>query len=61
MVVLNISFKVVLYMRKAGENFDYSYPVKRVIGISSSKKSNVKSNVGTSGMGTDGVRCQAIL
>ena len=37
-------------MRKAGENFDYSYPVKRVIGISSSKKSNVKSNVGTSGM-----------
>ena len=32
MVVVNISFKVVLYMRKAGENFDYSCPVKRVIG-----------------------------
>ena len=29
--------------------------------IFSSKKSNVKSNVGTSGMGTDGVRYQAIL
>ena len=50
-----------LSMEKAGENFDYSYPIKRVIGNFVLQKSNVKSNVGTSGMGTDAVRCLAIL